>query len=158
MLKFISESDRIVRNHSERDRIVRNHSGFLCPVHRSTQNYYSFLHHTTPPHHTKNTGLYPVGRFSPSRPYETTTNKKIIYPVLAWGKCTWEWLKIFHFAFYVLLFSFFCLLFFFCFLRFAFRVLLFLLNLRGLWETGEDKWKKNRQQQNILIFIESVVL
>ena len=120
MLKFISESDRIMRNQSERDRIVRNHSGFLCPVHRSTQNYYSCLHHTTPPH-TKNTDLYSVGRFSPSRPYETTTNKKIIYPVLAWGKCTWEWLKIFHFAFYVLLFTFFCLLLFF----FAFCVSLF---------------------------------
>ena len=71
--------------------------------------------------HSKNTDLYSLCRFSPSRPYETTTNKKIIYPVLAWGKCTWEWLKIFHFAFYVLLFTFFCLLLFF----FAFCVSLF---------------------------------
>ena len=78
MLKFISESDRIVRNDSETDRIVRNHSGILCPVHRSKQNSYSYLHPSHPSTiQPKNTGLYPVGRFSPSRSCQTTTNKTV---------------------------------------------------------------------------------
>ena len=91
MLKFISENDRTVRNHSERDRIVRNHSGFLCPVHqrkiRTPTSIHPIPSHPIhPPIQAKNTALYPLGRFSPSRPSQTAKTMKIICPVLA-GRC-----------------------------------------------------------------------
>ena len=74
--EFISESDRILRNHSERDRIVRNHSGFLCPVHRSTQNSYSYLHPSHP-------SIHPIPSIPPKKQWFVPTGQISSVAVIA---------------------------------------------------------------------------